>query len=445
MSAQLETSAVGRPVRTKRFRYANKDVERLTHYLFRYPAKFHPPIVRALIEEYSSPGQCILDPFCGSGSLLVEARAAARHSIGSDIDPIAVFASKIKTYRYDPNKLKASCERLRLKLQILERTQDEYTYRQFTDLASWRLNDTLLTENLWVPEIPNILHWFRRYVVLDLARIHGEIMKITVPTSHRHFFLLCFASIIRAASNADPVPVSGLEVTSHMRRKDEQGRLINPFALFNRAMEKALRAVTEFRQRIDPATRVSVFQANALSLNGKLRSEVQTIITSPPYHNAVDYYRRHKLEMFWLGFTKTQAERLAILPQYIGRPCAGSSTAALMLDASRAGLALTWEKKIRRSSPKRANAFRQYIASMLKVIDEFARILAKNNHAIFVVGHSSWRGKELPTADLFADLARAKFDLIERCWYPVVNRYMSYSRHNGANINKEYIVVFRRR
>jgi hypothetical protein len=370
---------------------------------------------------------------------------AGRHSIGSDIDPIAVFASKIKTYRYDPKSLKASCQGLRLKLEILERTQREYTSRQFTDLASWRFNDTLLTENLWIPEIPNILHWFRRYVVIDLARIHSEIMKMKGPTSHRHFFLLCFASIIRAASNADPVPVSGLEVTSHMRRKDEEGRLINPFALFYRAMEKGLRAVTEFRQRIDPATKVSVFQANALSLNGKLRSEVQAIITSPPYHNAVDYYRRHKLEMFWLGFTRTQAERLAILPQYIGRPCAGSSTTGLMLDASRAGLALKWEKKIRRNSPKRANAFRQYIASMLKVIDEFARILAKNNYAIFVVGHSSWRGEELPTADLFADLAHAKFELVERSWYPVINRYMSYSRHNGANINKEYIVVFRRR
>jgi hypothetical protein len=223
-----------------------------------------------------------------------------------------------------------------------------------------------------------------------------------------------------------------------------RGRLINPFALFYRAMEKSLRGVTEFQQRIQPTTKVSVFQANALSLSRKLRSDVQVIITSPPYHNAVDYYRRHKLEMFWLGFTETQAERLAILPQYIGRP-SYSSTAELMLDAARAGLALKWEKKIRFISPKRANAFRQYISSMLRVIDELARILGKHKYAIFVVGHSSWKGQELPTADLFADLARAKFELVERFWYPVVNRYMSYSRHNGANINKEYILVFRRR
>src|SRR5205823_6204930 len=69
---------------------------RLTHYLFRFPAKFHPAAIRCLLTEYSSPGDLVLDPFCGSGTLLVEAMVAGRHSFGVDVDPVAAFISRAK-------------------------------------------------------------------------------------------------------------------------------------------------------------------------------------------------------------------------------------------------------------------------------------------------------------------------------------------------------------
>lgn len=45
---------------------------KLTHYLFRYPAKFHPPVVAALFERFTQTGDVVLDPFVGSGTSLVE-------------------------------------------------------------------------------------------------------------------------------------------------------------------------------------------------------------------------------------------------------------------------------------------------------------------------------------------------------------------------------------
>src|SRR4051812_36391097 len=81
---------------------------RLTHYLFRYPAKFHPPVVRALIEKYTEPGDVILDPFCGSGTLLVEAATMNRRSIGLDIDPVAVAVTNAKVHRYAAHHLQAN-------------------------------------------------------------------------------------------------------------------------------------------------------------------------------------------------------------------------------------------------------------------------------------------------------------------------------------------------
>nr|MDQ4041145.1 site-specific DNA-methyltransferase [Actinomycetota bacterium] len=69
---------------------------RYTHYLFRYPAKFHPPVAQALLERYTEPGDCVLDCFCGSGTLLVEATVAGRSAVGSDVDPVAAFVSRVK-------------------------------------------------------------------------------------------------------------------------------------------------------------------------------------------------------------------------------------------------------------------------------------------------------------------------------------------------------------
>jgi hypothetical protein len=79
-----------------------------------------------------------------------------------------------------------------------------------------------------VAAIPNLFHWFRRYVVVDLARIKKEITEVKATKAERDFFLLCFASIIRAASNADSVPVSGLEVTSQMKEREKEGRVSTP-------------------------------------------------------------------------------------------------------------------------------------------------------------------------------------------------------------------------
>ena len=92
----------------KRLEFSGASFDRLTHYLFRFPAKFHPPIVKTLIETYSTPGDRVLDPFCGSGSMLVEAVIAGRHAVGSDLDPVASFVPRVKTHRYDIPRLSIS-------------------------------------------------------------------------------------------------------------------------------------------------------------------------------------------------------------------------------------------------------------------------------------------------------------------------------------------------
>ena len=437
----LKTTRLKRPVR---FKFSSGEFPRLTHYLFRYPAKFHPPVARALVERYTAPGDTVLDPFCGSGSLLVEAVAAGRHAIGSDVDPIAIFVTKVKLHRYQIGRLRDSWNVLLNSLKPLRRTDHEYEVRRFRDVSESLLESELEREDLWVPAIPSLQHWFRRYVVLDLARISAQIDSVSMPETHRDLFRLCFASIIRASSNADPVPVSGLEVTSHMKQLDAEGRTINPFKLFDYAGKRALAAIEEQQQVVRPETAKFVVTADATRVASAIPYEIDSVITSPPYHNAVDYYRRHQLEMFWLGLTTSQDERLKLIPAYIGRTRVPKSHPLLVDSAIDTPVAAAWEARMRSVSVDRADAFKHYVVSMRAVFGQLSELLARRKRMLLVVGHSTWNGSEIPTGRLFSELAEPNFRLADVLWYPVTNRYMSYSRHNGANINREYVLVFDR-
>ena len=420
------------------------EAPRLTHYLFRFPAKFHPPVVHSLIRSYTNAGETLLDPFCGSGTLLLAAAVEGRHAIGSDVDPVAVFISRVKTHRLRPGHLRASWAVLHPLLETIARSADEYQQRRFTDITPNQFEVSLSDEQLWTPAIPNLLHWFRRYVIVDLARILSRIDRIDIPETHRSFFRLIFASIIRKASNADPIPVSGLEVTAHMKHLDSAGRLINPVQLFLKATEKGLSAVNTYWEASTPLSQVSVFKADATSLGSRLRKQVDAVITSPPYHNAVDYYRRHQLEMFWLGFTKTQAERLELLPTYVGRSTVRRRDPLLQRQKELGLLSTHWYERIRAVSTGRADAFCHYVLSMKDALNQLAAVVRADGAVIFVLGHSEWNGSKLPTSDLFLEMVGDSFRLESKLWYPVKNRYMSYSRRNGADINEEYVLVFRR-
>ena len=418
---------------------------RLTHYLFRFPAKFHPPVARKLIEEFSKEGELILDPFCGSGTLLIEANLVGRRTIGMDIDPVAVFVSRVKTLSISAKTLRrSSCKLLNL-LRMLERPESTYDRMKFGDISIAAFERELFARNLVLPQIPNFSHWFRRYVAVDLAEIQSQIDCVDVPENHRLFLQLIFASIIRKASNADPVPVSGLEVTSHMRRLEAKGRYINPFRLFRRALSQSLKDWDEYQRRRSGASSIEIKQADAMQIRRYLRRKVDVIITSPPYHQAVDYYRRHTLEMYWLRLVNNQSERLLLRKQYIGRHGIAKSDPIARRRSLTSPLAQQWEVKLRDRSEARAIDFRHYICAMTKCIYGMASALRQGGRAVFVLGKNTTSGGlEIPSTEIFDEIASSRLQLCTRYWYPVRNRYMTYSRRNGANIDKEYVLVYKK-
>jgi hypothetical protein len=82
--------------------------------------------------------------------------------------------------------------------------------------------------------------------------------------------------------------------------------------------------------------------------------------------------------------------------------------------------------------------------AMSLTFEHLRELLPCGAPAVFVVGHSTWNSAEIPTTGLFRELAGPSFQFEDLLSYPVKDRYMSYSRHNGANISTEYVLVLRR-
>ncbi|GAB1509794.1 TRM11 family SAM-dependent methyltransferase [Actinophytocola sp. KF-1] len=437
--------SAGRGVHRAELKLSAERFPRLTHYMFRYPAKFHPPVVTAILNRYTHEDNVVLDPFVGSGTLLVEAAVTGRIGLGVDVDPLAVAVARAKTYKYNVAKVKRAAKTLLERLASLERPEAEYVRFMHSDITAEQAEKVAAEEGLLLPAIPNLQHWFRSYVVVDLARILAVIRQLDVDRRTRDLLLIAFASIIRKSSNADPVPVSGLEYTSHMKQRDAAGRLVNPYALLRIAVKKIIEAVEEWAAALpNPFAEPRVWVGDAKKFPRGLPHSVDAIVTSPPYHNAVDYYRRHQLEMFWLDLTVSHLDRLQLLPNYIGRPHIAAKDPLLQEPWEPGPLAAKWEKKIRVEHPKRAGDFRHYVTAMRKVFAQMATRLSVGSPAIFVVGESQWNGEVIPTARLFTEISEDQFTLDEVLSYPIKNRYMSYSRHNQASIDREYVVVFRR-
>lgn len=158
--------------------------ERYTHLIHSYPAKLLSNIpFYFLSSDYFCPSDgVVLDPFCGTGTVLLEAALSGRQAWGADANPLAILISKVKTTYISREIL---LKNLSVVLNRAERSRE-------------------------MPQMDSVIEgWFSHSTVTQLYRLQQSIRKIK-NDNHRDFFLLCFSNLIRKVSYADPtiaVPV----------------------------------------------------------------------------------------------------------------------------------------------------------------------------------------------------------------------------------------------
>lgn len=241
-----------------------------------YPAKFIGEIPRTLIEYLPVPREtAVFDPFCGSGTTLVEAQRAGLGAIGIDLNPIACLLTRVKTSALPPGLREAA-------LSVVDAARRD-------DLNA-------------LPDIPNVGHWFKPEVQRAVGAIARAIAKPDCKAWRDQLQLALSSILVRVSNQESDTRYAAIEKSVSFQ---------DVFLAFITAVGRIERALTERDWRLGPA---QVIENNTLEVHpADVIGRVGLVITSPPYPNAYEYWLYHKYRMWWLGF-----DPLAVKKKEIG-------------------------------------------------------------------------------------------------------------------------------
>jgi hypothetical protein len=127
-------------------------VSGLTHSFYRYPARFSPKFAEAAITLFTKPSETVYDPFMGGGTTLVEAMRLGRKGIGTDVNSLAFFVSKVKTTLYTNTDITVArewVERAQTELKLTKTPDRPKTWisqgyqRNISGRTTWPIRKTI--------------------------------------------------------------------------------------------------------------------------------------------------------------------------------------------------------------------------------------------------------------------------------------------------------------
>jgi 16S rRNA G966 N2-methylase RsmD len=260
----------------------------LTHNHFRYYGKFPSTLAAGFLNRYAKKGMRLIDNYCGSGTTLVEAAIRGINSVGTDINPFAVLATKVKTCKYDIDLLQDEANRL---TENLRRWSQPDTPAKQLKLF---VEEVEIAPNIELPNDASLQKWFPKQAQQELALVRAAILQMP-PSSVREFFLCAYFGIVRRVS----VAYDG-EVRPHVNPDKKPRDVIDAFSKKVFEMIARGRALNQLLEQ-HPKCTAKTIQADNHALKRSLgsRQKFDVSLSHPPYLNCFDYLPVYKLEFIW--------------------------------------------------------------------------------------------------------------------------------------------------
>jgi len=365
--------------------FKNAKTENGINSIHPYPAKFISQIPRKLIELYKPQASTVvLDPFCGSGTTLVEAIGAGFDAVGIDVNPLACLISRVKTTPL-PQGFRE------IGNQIIEKTRVCLANRDFK-----------------IPPIPNLDHWFDVDVQNALAALIQEISSVE-STPLKEVLQVALSSII--------VKVSKQESDTRYAAIEKNVTTEDVIQAFDHAVSRTYQKILSFWNTLDRCFgkkmgQATVLNRDILSVKAEdLPFRVGLVVTSPPYPNAYEYWLYHKYRMYWLGM----APKIVLKHEIGARPHYFTS---------------------------RPQTERDFHGQMATVFGLLSCIMVPNSKACFLVGRSKIHGKLIDNSTLLQHAAQSNGFVLEASTdRTILSNRKSFNPKHG-NITKEAIMVF---
>lgn len=251
----------------------------LTHGFHSYAGRMHPSIARAAVAAFSQPGDAVVDPFCGSGTVLVEALGLGRQGLGVDASPLAVAIARVRTRVLGAegrDRLVAEATR------VAEESGELARKRRRPIVPQWAKGE--------------IAH-FHPHVLFELLGLR-ELVMATADDEVGQALRLCLSSILVKFMKAGAMaPRDGTE--------KRIARGLPSRMLADRAAElsRGLAALERRAPAGTPPPEVREGDARALPFDG---GQATLVLSSPPYAGTYDYGALHEPRFRWLALpTKT--------------------------------------------------------------------------------------------------------------------------------------------
>lgn len=403
--------------------FLTANTKQYTHCFHSYPAMMIPQVAGRILDEFGKGARLLFDPYCGTGTSLVEANLRGINAIGTDINPLARLIAKVKT------KV--------IPLAVLDFHLNDFYNFVFENRFG---NPNIKPQ---IPRFKNIDYWFKKETQHWLAVIKDYIEEMN-DRDVQDFFKVAFSETIREASLTRNCEFKLYRMTR------EQIEKFNPDVL-------AVMSQKLFRNRNGMAEYISLKKSGADSeiydfntVEGVpydiLRKDsVDIIVTSPPYGDSkttVAYGQFSRLSNQWLGFEEAQE----VDKQSMG----GTRKAEFRyFDFEPLDNVLF---QIAQIDEKRVDDVVCFYIDYEKSIKNVSTVVKKGGVVCYVVGNRRVKGVEIPNDEITREFfERAGFKHIKTIIRAIPNKRMP-KRNSPSNIagltdatmNYEYIVILRK-
>jgi hypothetical protein len=328
----------------------------------------------------------VLDPFCGSGTTLVECMKRGVLSAGVDANPVAVLASLAKTtWNLDSKRLLDIAQAVKRDAELA------YTRKKFTTDPTYKyLSDSGMLKRGWISIKP-----------LKKAIAIKQSLGACGATARykRLLWLSLLSEVVHHASNVK----FGPEIYCSARKRDAA-----VFSSFYKRVEQ-IAADLDIVEALPPAS-TTVIEGDARRSSRLLRSRSFThCISSPPYPTEHDYTRNSRLELAFLERVKDLESLRRIKKSMIRSHTKGIYKDDRDDECVQEYQAVTRLVSRLRKEVGRADGFvglypdvvAHYFGGMKKHFRDLKRLLVPSARCAYVVGdQSSYRGIHIPTAKI---------------------------------------------
>lgn len=409
--------------------FVNESPTTHIHGLHSYPARMHPPVARKAIRLFASHGDLVLDPFCGSGGVLAEAKIQGCKSVGIDINPLACLLARVKSIPLNPNRLyqewRLLLSKIKSELRLPQIPKIVNTLKKASKTEDKERKSSLTEEvkkefknvNINVPDFfsINIFYWFKPKTIAELSVIKNCIGRIR-KKEIREFFYVCFSNTVRQVSGTRKGEFKLYRIPEAKWTKHNPETL----SVFSRIVATNIGKMAEFYelcQRNNSNDTLSlVLQSDTRMIftdefpkegeevlfgrNGdEIQGKVNLIVTSPPYGDSgttVAYGQFSRYSLFWLGYQKEEYYD-------IDRVSIGGRKKEERLESKSLDRTLN---VISSKDQKRATQVKSFFVDLNECLVNLHKVLTEGGNACFVLGNRTVKRTRIPTDKIIVELGK---------------------------------------